>query len=262
MLRHLALVFKDYIRLWRVCGFPPATKWLAQVAMKYPECRRARNLQPADEAMGQGPFEVRNGKARALLTGVRVFSGIREIWARDIYFQRGYLTIGPAAVVVDLGANMGNFTSLALGSGPSVRVVAVEPGRDLGEMFRRNVELNGWFDRVLLVPAFVGGVSLMQERMAENPEYGGAKWINQQELLELGGLDHIDFLKCDIEGSEFELLTPESPILQRARQLAIEVHDFAGDRQTFIEMLQSNGWDVGVVKHSADCCVALARRTE
>ena len=76
--------------------------------------------------MGPGPYDVRLGAARARLFGEQVISGIREIWVRDVYLNRGILSIAPDATVVDLGANAGNFTMLALAHGSGVRCVSVE----------------------------------------------------------------------------------------------------------------------------------------
>ena len=73
-------------------------------------------------------------------------------------------------------------------------------------------------------------------------------------------LAHIDFLKCDVEGSEFQLLTPDSRLLAITRQLAIELHHAIGDGETFINMLRSLGFDVAVRRTSPDDCVINARR--
>src|SRR4051812_15958000 len=124
--RMIRIVFRDFIGLVRVCGIGVALRWLVMIALNFKKCARARNLQPADLAMGPGPFSARLGTARAKLFGEQAISGIREIWVRDVYLNHGRLSIPPDATVVDLGANMGNFTVLALGHGPGVRCVSVE----------------------------------------------------------------------------------------------------------------------------------------
>ena len=63
-----------------------------------------------------------------------------------------------------------------------------------------------------------------------------------------------------IEGSEFELLTLDSPILAKTRQLAIEIHDFAGDRKSLREIIKLCGFTSGRVFSSAGSCILLAKR--
>lgn len=64
--------------------------------------------------MGDGPFRVRYQKG--VVFSVRrngVFSGIREIYARDTYLHGRILAIADGDTVADLGSNMGNFSNLA-----------------------------------------------------------------------------------------------------------------------------------------------------
>ena len=77
---------------------------------------KTKNLQPADRALGIGPYHVRRGNAIATLKCNNVISAIREIWVRDVYLKNDFLKIPDEGIVVDLGANVGNFSVLALSS--------------------------------------------------------------------------------------------------------------------------------------------------
>jgi hypothetical protein len=125
MIRYACVIASDCWGLWRVCGLRVALRWLWAIAWNFRACRASGNLQPADAAMGDGPFRVRLRQAQAVLSGPRVLTGIREVWVRDPYLA-GFVTIPPQGTVLDLGANMGLFTALALGQGEGVRVLAVE----------------------------------------------------------------------------------------------------------------------------------------
>ena len=219
-----------------------------------------RDLQPADRAMGPGPFLAKRGSVSAKLKGNRVISGVREIWVRDVYLKDDYLRIGSSDLVVDLGANMGNFTNLALAHGSGVRVVAVEPNLDALNMLVESVAANGWMERVVLNRCFLGGVTAKQRHLMHHSDYRGAQFVSQDDFLENNGVGGIDFLKCDIEGSEFELLSPDSPILKKANQIAIELHDWAGDRYLFIEMLRDCGFSIGPVREDYESAIVLAKR--
>ena len=211
--------------------------------------------------MGQGPFRARRGRAAAVLSSEQAISGIREIWVRNVYLQHGFFEIAPDAVVVDLGANTGTFTLLALAHGPCVRVVSVEPHRVHGEALRRQAALNGWAGRVALERGFIGGRGGVPRKILEDPGCAGAGLLDQETFVKKHRLDRIDFLKCDIEGGEFELFAAESPLLEITRQLAVEVHDHAGDRHEFMSTLERRGFEVGQVTHHADDCIVNARRT-
>jgi FkbM family methyltransferase len=260
MFRFATVVASDSVGLARVCGPAVASRWLGNVARTFNRCRQSGNLQPADIAMGEGPFRVQRNHATALMTGERVISGIREIWVRDVYLNDDYLKIAPDAVVVDLGANMGNFTMLALAHGDNVRVVSVEPSSERNHLFEQQLKVNGWEGRAVLDQCFLGGRGEAQEELLKDKHFQNAQFVTQEQFLAKHELTHIDFLKCDIEGSEFELLTPSSPILAITRQIAIEVHDFAGDRHKFLAMLQQCGFEFGPVRHTSGDCIALAKR--
>jgi FkbM family methyltransferase len=257
----LRTIVTDAVNINKVCGPWTASRWLAEIGLNWRACLRDRNLQPADRALGAGPFKARLGNASATMTGEAVFSGVREIWVRDVYLQGGFLSIPPNATVVDLGANVGNFTLLALGHGAGVRVVSVEANTLMCEQrLLPGIRNNGWADRALIVNAFVGGQTQLQDKMLSDGECAGAQNISEAQLIERAQLTSIDFLKCDIEGSEFDLLTPQSKLLAMSKQVAIEVHAWGGDTRAFCAMLTSLGFDCRVTEGNAESLIVLARR--
>jgi FkbM family methyltransferase len=166
-------------------------------------------------------------------------------------------------MVVDLGANIGNFTNLALAHGGSVRVVAVEPSRQLNEALELSLALNqGHRERVRILRAFVGGLPEKQKAIIENDQnYVDAPWISEAELIQSAGISRVDFLKCDIEGGEFDLLRRDSRLLQMTEKLAIEVHAFGGDVDAFVQLLRDQGFAVRLRKDASDrSCVLLAAK--
>ena len=260
-LTHLKVIARDAAGIGRVCGWLVALRWIGCIAWTLPLCRRSANLQPADRLMGDGPFLVRRGSARARLTGVQVFSGIREIWVRDVYLKGDYLRVPPGALVVDFGANLGNFTALALAQHSNVRAVAVEPRLSLLRNVEESARLNGWSTRLIVKRAFVGLSTKAQAGEADNPDYLGAPFLTEQQFLDELQIKHIDFLKCDIEGSEFFMIEPDSRLLSIADHLAIEIHEWGGSVPRFLEYLRNVGFDIGsVVRDGTGSCIALCRR--
>jgi len=260
----LAKVWNDFLGLGRVCGWSVAFRWLRQLVFSWREVLQEKNLQPVDRALGPGPWKVRlrTYGCEFLVWGPQSISGIREMYVRDVYLRGGWLKIAPDDVVLDLGANMGNFTNLALSSGPKVRVVAVEPSQSLNEIFRRSVGLNpGFLDRVTLLRCFVGGLGPKQNELFASRDYSEAPFLSEDDLIATAGLTRIDFLKCDIEGSEFGLIDKPSRILEMTRKIACEVHAFAGDPEELLEHVRAAGFEIGPVQRAEDGSVTfLARR--
>lgn len=256
----------DFIGLWHVCGLAVALQWVFQVLANSREVVRRGDLQTVDHAMGTGPFAITLNQygCKFSVCGPQVISGIREMYVRDVYLRNGWLRINDGDIVFDLGANMGNFTNMALSMGPNVRVVAVEPSRWLNSVFTKSVAVNdGHERRVQLFRAFLGkaGKKQLEAIAEESADYSDAPWITEEELIERTGISKIDFLKCDIEGGEFGLLTPSSKLLSITKSLAVEVHAFAGDVGKFVSDIEYSGFEIGPVQHDHDGSVTfLAKR--
>lgn len=258
---YFRVILRDASGVAASCGMLVAVRWLMFVALTFRECMRTRNLQPADIRMGNGPFLAQHRGARAKLSGNRVFSGIREIWVRDVYLKDDYLSISRSAVVVDLGANLGNFTNLALAQHPDVRVIAVEPSLSLSESLHQAIAINGWTARAAIKRAFIGIPTQVQEHDAKDPDYADAPSMTEQAFLEEFGITRIDFLKCDIEGSEFFMLDADSRILSITHNLAIEIHSWGGSVPAFLSRINEVGFDIGSLTKEPDgTCIALCRR--
>lgn len=255
----------DFWGLVSVCGPLVAMRWLSLVIIHLMDIFRRRDLQPADIAMGEGPFFIRfSCHVRPFkIIGKGAISGVREMYVRDTYLRGGRLRITDGDTVVDLGANMGNFTSLALAHGANVRVVAVEPSNIMNAAFNRSLALNeGYIDRVTLIRAFVGvGVDKHNSLVTQDAAYMDAPWITEEDIIEAGKLSTINFLKCDIEGGEFGLLNKNSKLLSITQKLAIEIHAFAGDVNRFLRELEESGFIVICRDQASDgSCTALAER--
>jgi FkbM family methyltransferase len=255
-------IFRDARGIAAVCGLQVALRWLFSIAMMLPECARSRNLQPADRRMGNGPFRVVRGTAHAVLRGRQVFSGIREIWVRDVYLKNDFLHVPKGALVVDFGANLGNFTNLALAQHPDVRVIAVEPSLSMSQSLQASVNGNGWRDRVAVKRAFVGASTEVQASVANNSDYSGAPFVAEEQFLDEFKIERVDFLKCDIEGSEFFLLEPQSRLLSITHNLAVEIHAWGGSVPGFLEHLRRIGFEIGPVAYDpSGTCIARCRRS-
>ncbi len=257
----LAKLLGDFKGIVRVAGPATAVRWLACVAATFPAALRTRNLLAADRLMGTGPFKVRHAIGRAVLTGDQAFSGLREIWVRDVYARDGFLEIPDGGTVVDLGANMGNFSAMALAANPTARLIGVEPSSQLAAKWAATIAANGFGDRATLCRAFMGEFTDKQRNdFANDPAYGDAPIISEEDFLATYKIDRIAFLKCDIEGSENFMTEPKSRLLDIADRVAIELHDFGGDPQAFLDEMKRRGFsDIKVDWYGRECIARAAR---
>ena len=256
---------RDLVGLYRICGSRVAAKWAGTLVLKMRMVFQTHNMQAVDRGVGAGVFAIRYPTARKRFTvfGEGVLSGVREMYVRDCYLRGGTLAIRDGDTVVDLGANVGNFTNLALAHGDAVRVVAVEPSQALNEAFEKSVGGNtGFRSRVTLIRGFLG--KPCEKQLALTPDdgnYRDAEWLSESGFLEKAGIDTIDFLKCDIEGGEFALLGPGSRLVDMTRSLAVEIHAFAGDVDSLAASLHARGL---IPRHRDNhpdgSCVLLASR--
>lgn len=175
-----------------------------------------------------------------------MFSGAREMYARQVYFALDGFSLSRGEVVVDLGANWGLFTTLAAKTG--CRTVAVDVQQALLDNIPRLLVLNqcdpGLVSLVWgVVGAATGVVSVKPELMASAPPT-----LSMDTLLGQFGLEHVDFLKVDIEGSEFALFSGDLAWLDRVRRIAMEVHTRFGDPATLCDLLRRHGFRIGLLE--------------
>ena len=65
--------------------------------------------------------------------------------------------------------------------------------------------------------------------------------VSMEELLTRHGVERVDFLKTDIEGSEFDLFRAESRWIRRVRRIAMEVHPEFGSVSELRNGVESHG---------------------
>jgi FkbM family methyltransferase len=261
-LNNLKQILTDYFGLVKLIGFIKGSKWLLGVILNLKTCIKERNLQAADRFVGPGFIIAKKKNTIIKFFGDSIISGIREIWIREVYTGEGFLSLKEKTFVVDLGANVGNFTLLALAMNDENNVLAVEPNSELNKIFRYQIQINGWEKRVNLNRFFLGNVTAIQEQMVHSKENKGATWVTPKEFIEKNKISKINFLKCDIEGSEFDLIKGDAELFRISDQVAVEVHDFGGDRNDFTNKLKKLGFIIGPIKYDPGSCIIQAKRNQ
>jgi FkbM family methyltransferase len=145
-------------------------------------------------------------------------------------------------VVIDCGAHIGGFTRVALQAGARL-VVAIEPEQGNLRAFRRNFEQELKSSRVKLVPKGVwettGKLPLHLSNTGDShsiifaqkgPGDAEIEVTTLDALAQELGLEKVDFIKMDIEGSEANALRGARHLLERWKPcLALSSYHLKGD---------------------------------
>jgi len=201
-----------------------------------------------DDAFGvSGGWFIAHAFGVSVCVPAKSISLVREIYGRSSYLPSDSFRIERGEVVVDLGANSGVFTALAAKLGAQVLALEAQFGYlvELHEILDRNG------CRADLEWALVGpstGLFADCDARKDFDHFDGRNppTIEMAELLDRHGIEQVDFLKCDIEGSEFDLFFRDSGWLSRVRRIAMEVHPAFGDPLALRDLLTERGFAVSL----------------
>jgi FkbM family methyltransferase len=182
----------------------------------------------------------------------------REIFGAEIY---RFSTPTASPVILDCGANIGLASLYFKSRYPTATVIAFEPDASNREIFQKNIIANQLQDitireeAVWIKDGFIQFDSAATEasKISENttntvpvPCIDFNHFISQ--------FPHIDFLKMDIEGAEFEVLTHCANSLQRVTHLFLEYHGYTSkpeELSTLLSILASLGFTY-YIRNAAD----------
>jgi FkbM family methyltransferase len=179
------------------------------------------DLLVSEADVGLGPFLIRDGSW--------------ELWIARFLRRR----IRPGMVCLDAGANLGYFTVLmADAAGPAGRVIAAEPVPATRSLLERNVDRNGFAERVEVLGAALGATSggevtlIIPEGEPKNaivqPE--GIDYSLGRPCIEVRApamrvddldLPRLDFVKIDVESAEAALWEGMQDTLARSPDIQI-----------------------------------------
>ncbi len=148
----------------------------------------------------------------------------------------------PPAVVIDAGANIGMASIWFASRFPQAKIIAIEPETGNHDLLRRNVQpypnitlvQAALWDReselsIVSQPGFGEAGFVMTGEGEEIPP--GAKIVQKiraltiPAIMEEFGLDSVDILKMDIEGSEREVFEAAAPWIGKVETLIAELHE-------------------------------------
>ncbi len=214
-------------RAEEVLGRDHYMRFLGLFLRHLPRIAREGNMQFLDREVGRGmtEFNYRGRRvlydcslvderiARGEIRGVWSFGYLREIFIRDCYFKHmPDHVFEEARVVLDLGMNCGIFSSLM--ATRAEFIVGVDVNAGFLPVVEENLRSNG-LQRFALEHGYIGGAGSFQQ--------GDAPTLTITGLMIKHGLRHIDLVKMDIEGSEYQLFKDDA-WLARVGAVTMELH--------------------------------------
>jgi FkbM family methyltransferase len=173
------------------------------------------------------------------------FGNLREMVANDCYLRLFRLPL-PIQVVLDLGANRGLFSLIALMALDAEVVMAVEPLAFYEPIMRLLLEVNGCGEsRMIRYNKFIASSS--SER--HNP----SKYISINAIREQQQIARFGIVKMDIEGGELDIFR-EPDWLSHVDNVTMELHHFAGDLQIIPLALKEYGFQTVVTDQFGEAC--------
>lgn len=236
---------KEYDALRHTLTFTDCCALAVATVAKAPEILRTRRLTSLDAAMSRNvTVQYRNRRIVLPLADIDhmladykdnpTFGNVREMYAQDCYLQRLNF-IPPIGTVLDLGANRGMFSLLALVALDADFVVGVEPTLKYEPVMQLLLEANH-----LTLQRVVRYNRLITSPSAERRD--PAKNVSIETICREQGIDRLGMVKMDIEGWEKDLFN-EPEWLERVDNIAMEVHpQFVSDLTMIPKALDDHGF--------------------
>jgi FkbM family methyltransferase len=169
--------------------------------------------------------------------------GIDHVPILEIFLNEDYGIIPDDSIVLDLGAHIGVFTIYATTTARNVVVYAYEPHPEFCSVLKENIRLNRrknetvhCFNAAVASETgtrelYLGGGQFFFPTLVGAPngdslEHTEVPCTTLMEIMESNHLEHVDLLKMDCEGAEYEILysTPPSH-LKRIAEIRMEYHN-------------------------------------
>ncbi len=179
--------------------------------------------------------------------------------------------VRPMDVIVDIGAHIGYYTLLfSKITGKGGKVIAFEPGQSSFMILKENVRINNYTDRVVTVNKAVSSEDNREINLYLNNNNPGMNRIFKSEkygkrtdsIEKIGTIsldsyfngnasEKIDFVKLDIEGSEYGAIKGMEQTLKNNKNIKIitefhpvSIREFGVEPTEFLELLDSFGFNI------------------
>ena len=187
---------------------------------------------------------------------------VGNIFFHHPYTQNGY-ELHDGDVVVDIGANIAIFALYAHVYSKKGKIFCYEPAPDNFSYLTYNIEANNLQQCIRAHCSAVAGERGTKKLFLHSRGSGGHSFfpylvetrmhqsidvhaVTLTDIFKENNLDHIDFLKLDCEGAEYEILFNTPPeYFKKISRIALEHHSVQGQSPRQLEkFLHSQGYEV------------------
>ena len=169
-----------------------------------------------------------------------------DIWSLketllDRFYERFGFAIQDGWTIVDIGGGIGDYSIFAAHERDQARVLAFEPFPESYRLLQDNLNLNQIHNVQLSSQAvashegtlqFASGMidPLSRQTSTVSEDTAGASLfveaVSLESVLKRPDFDHIDLIKLDCEGAEYDiLLNAPASVLEKIERIVMEYHD-------------------------------------
>ncbi len=243
---------------WRLTVFVTRLRNRVRYVLNVPRVFRNWWAWPLPKLGVNTVLELRNGLRFSVRGGTTDLAVLNEAAIMNPYLGPGHIQLRQDAVVMDVGANMGDFAIQAAALCPLGRVYAIEPVSEYISLLETNKTLNRLSNIEIIQVALgdhEGEIRLSIAGSESGAYFNGttntetARLTTLPQLMRECGLERIDLLKMDCEGSEWDILPAAREVLTRIRQICMEFHPARGwTAEKLAEWLRACGYEVWYTK--------------
>jgi FkbM family methyltransferase len=167
-----------------------------------------------------------------LRLGTTDVAAFEHVFVNEEY---GFSLAQPPSVIIDAGANVGMSAVYFSIRYPGATIIAIEPEPTNFELLKKNTELYPniipvnaalWnHDGIVQVHDSGGGHWGMRVASADTSSDSKITSVTLQTLLKQHEIGHIDLLKVDVEGAEYEIFEDAPLWIDHVDVICIELHD-------------------------------------
>jgi len=210
-----------------------------------------------------GLVDFNEGKILHLKSGIKFkMKHFMDAWTIKESFvdnEYHYSPFGKKDIVIDIGANIGDFSVFAAYRG-AAKVYAFEPSRKTFQQFTNNISLNNMENVIKPFNMAVGGgnrfIKLYTSEMSGlasiyrtrgEKKHERVRSTNLKEIFTSNKILKCDFLKIDCEGAEYEILEKcPSNIYKKIKKIALEFHEMDPNHnhENLISKLKDEGFSI------------------
>lgn len=147
----------------------------------------------------------------------------------SVIVENSYLAsyIKPGATVIDVGAHVGEFNIFCKKILKAARVISIEPIQESYQLLQKNTSdkpLNFAISTKKIVTMYTPDTTIMSSSfkgsVCQGEEKSAGAYLD--DIKEIRKIKHIDLLKIDVEGGEYDVLLTAKDTLKKTKYLFVE----------------------------------------